>query len=91
VLFSSANTGSPGTPKRWERTQSEVYLKGRALPTNVMESALFLDNGASSGSDSSISDGGTKMSEHTKVCAQYIINWLFKFYIRLYDRYPTTL
>ena len=67
-LLNILSAGSnPSTPKRWERTQSEVYLKGRALPVNVVESSLLLDDSMSSGSDNSISDGGGKVSEHTKV------------------------
>jgi len=53
---------SPNTRKRWERTQSEVYLKGKLHPSEEFESNLEC---AMSGSDQALSEHN--VSEHTKV------------------------
>lgn len=60
-----AVASTPTTPKRWERTQSEVYLKGRAPAVNIIDSAMLFNDNMSSESDDSMSEG--KVSEHTKV------------------------
>ena len=64
-LQNNVAAGSSSTPKRWERTQSEVYLKGRAPAVNIVDSAIMFNDRLSSDSDDSLTDN--KVSEHTKV------------------------
>lgn len=57
-------TNSPGTAKRWERTQSEVYLKRQTVPLNL---GGGIGGDSLSSSDESLSEANHLVADRPKV------------------------